>query len=343
MDKRPLATENMNTMRYFTLFLVLSVLFTSSCVSTRRFDEMRGAKDYWESEADQADSLRRELSKLEEEMRQTNKQLEESYHEQELLEATNMNISRNYQNILSRYEKLVGQDAKIYENMSLERQDLTETLAAERALLDQRERELRDLDYALRQREAALQVANTSVDNIQGQLQDRDRRIRELMSSLERQGQDMRGLQSRMDADFGNYNSDELNVSNQNGKLRLALSEELLFRKSSHQLNARGREAIRQVAQSVRSNPNLNVLIEGHTDSDGTADYNWELSTKRATAVAKVLIDAGIPPAKITASGKGEYHPIASNSTERGKSKNRRVEIILSPDESAIWETVDLR
>ena len=135
------------------------MLFTASCVSTRRFEEMRGAKDYWESEADQADSLRQELSKVEEDMRQTNKQLEESYHEQELLEATNMNLSRNYQSILTRYEELVGQDSKIYDNLSIERRDLTENLAAERALLDQRERTLRDLEYKLYLREQELTTA----------------------------------------------------------------------------------------------------------------------------------------------------------------------------------------
>lgn len=330
-------------MKYFTFFLILAVVVTTSCVSTRRFEEMRGAKDYWESEADQADSLRQELSKLEEEMRLTNKQLEESYYEQELLEATNMNISRNYKSILSRYEELVGQDSKIYQNYSQERQDLNEALAAERALLDERERELRELDYAIRQREAALNAANTSVDNIQGQLQNRNRRIRELMSLLERQGRDMEGLQNQLDIDFGRYNSDELSVVNQNGKIRLALSEALLFSKSSYQLNSRGRAALRQVAQTISSNPNLNVLVEGHTDADGTSDYNWELSTKRATAVAKVLISSGVPPVRVTASGKGEYHPIASNGTERGKAQNRRVEIILSPDDSEFWETMDLR
>ncbi len=330
-------------MRYVNLFFLLAILFTTACVSTSRFEEMRGAKDYWESEADQADSLRRELTKLEEDIRQTNKQLEEAYHDQELLESANMNLSRNYQDILERYEELVGQDTKIYENFSLERQTLSEDLAAERAILDQRERELRDLEYALQQREAQLNTVNSSVDNIQNQLQVRDRRINELMSLLERQGQDMETLQTRMRSDFQDFSSDELNVTNQNGRVRLALSERLLFGKASDKINSNGRSAIRQIAQAINTNPDLIVWVEGHTDSDGTAAYNWDLSTRRATAVVKELIVGGVNPARITASGKGAYHPIASNGTEQGKAQNRRVEIILSPNEGAIWDTVGNR
>lgn len=319
------------------------MLFTASCVSTRRFEEMRGAKDYWESEADQADSLRQELSKVEEDMRQTNKQLEESYHEQELLEATNMNLSRNYQSILTRYEELVGQDSKIYDNLSIERRDLTENLAAERALLDQRERTLRDLEYKLYLREQELTTATTDVSQIQTKLQDRNRRISELMSLLEKQGKNMNGLRQRLDVETGRFTNDEINVSNQNGKIRLELSEQLLFSRGSDQINTNGKAAIRQIAQSINATPDITVLIEGHADSDGSPSYNWDLSAKRATAVAKALTAAGVSPDRITASGKGAYHPIASNSTESGKAKNRRVEIILSPDESLIWETVDLR
>ncbi|MEM9991449.1 MAG: OmpA family protein [Bacteroidota bacterium] len=330
-------------MKYYLFFCLIGIVVMASCVSTRRYDEMRGAKDYWESEADQADSLRQELSKIEEKMRQTNKQLEESYHEQEQLEATNMNLSRNYQRMLVRYEDLVGQDTKIYENLSLERKELNDALSAERALLDQRERELRELDHALRQRQAALAIANTSVDNIQGQLQEREQRIQQLLALLERQGQDMQGLGSKIGADFKQYNTEELQVSNQNGKIRLALSEELLFTKSSHQLNARGRTAVQQLAKSIGQQPDLNILVEGHTDTDGTSAYNLDLSAKRAIAVAKVLMNTGVSPTKITASGKGEYHPIAPNTTENGKAKNRRVEIILSPDEAAIWKTIEMR
>lgn len=327
-------------MRYFNLFLFLVILFTSSCVSTTRFEEMRGAKDYWESEADQADSLRQELTKLEEDVRQTNKQLEEAYHEQELLEASNMNLSRNYQSILERYEELVGQDSKIYENLSLERQDLSENLATERAILDQRERELRRADDEIRKRETQLNSAGTNVSQFQYELEARDKRISELMGLLEQQGQNMATLRSQMNTDFRNFSSEELNVSNQNGKIRLALSAELLFRKASDKINSNGRSAIRQIAQSINSSPDLIVLVEGHTDTDGTAAYNWNLSTRRATAVVKELIAGGVNPARITASGKGAYHPIATNSTEQGKSQNRRVEIILSPDEAAIWNTV---
>jgi chemotaxis protein MotB len=96
----------------------------------------------------------------------------------------------------------------------------------------------------------------------------------------------------------------------------------------------------------LSNNPDISVLVEGHTDSDklygGTEVVdNWDLSVMRATAVAKALENAGVEPGQITASGRGEYFPVASNDTPEGKAKNRRIEIILEPDVSELMKLLN--
>ena len=97
-------------------------------------------------------------------------------------------------------------------------------------------------------------------------------------------------------------------------------------------------QAVRQVAEALKANPDIDILVEGHTDSDGSADANWNLSVSRAVAVTNLLSSFGVNPEKITAAGRGEYQPKADNSTSAGKAKNRRTEIILAPKLDELYE-----
>ncbi|MCB0638841.1 MAG: OmpA family protein, partial [Lewinella sp.] len=86
------------------------------------------------------------------------------------------------------------------------------------------------------------------------------------------------------------------------------------------------------------NNPDINITVEGHTDTDGEADFNWDLSVGRATAVVKVLTANGVAPERIIASGRGEFFPVASNNTSAGKAQNRRTEIILTPRLDVLYD-----
>jgi chemotaxis protein MotB len=95
------------------------------------------------------------------------------------------------------------------------------------------------------------------------------------------------------------------------------------------------------VAQVLRENPGVNCIIVGYTDDQRAkgSDDNWPLSTERAISVVRILTDTyNINPTRLTAAGKGEFSPIASNATPEGREKNRRIEIILNPDLSRLWE-----
>ena len=111
----------------------------------------------------------------------------------------------------------------------------------------------------------------------------------------------------------------------------------MLFNSGSWKVGTEGRKAVKQLGEVLAKNPDINVLIEGHTDDDpytgnNVLSGNWDLSTKRATEIVKILMEVSeIKPENLTAAGKSKYVPIASNETDEGKSKNRRIEVVLTP------------
>jgi chemotaxis protein MotB len=116
----------------------------------------------------------------------------------------------------------------------------------------------------------------------------------------------------------------------------ISMQESLLFPSGSAVVNPKGKDALSKVAKVLNSSKDININIEGHTDSlpihNKTYADNWSLSTARATSIAHVLIDEyQVTPVKLTASGRSEYDPIAPNSTPEGRAQNRRTEIILEP------------
>lgn len=120
-------------------------------------------------------------------------------------------------------------------------------------------------------------------------------------------------------------------VVNQNGALVVTMPQDILFATDSAALRPDLQSDLRAVASSLLRYPNSRVEVIGHTDSDGEAAYNQDLSERRALAVSSVLQSSGVPSGRIAAYGRGESQPIATNLTAEGKAQNRRVEIIIRP------------
>jgi outer membrane protein OmpA-like peptidoglycan-associated protein len=121
-------------------------------------------------------------------------------------------------------------------------------------------------------------------------------------------------------------------ITNTGSYLMVSLPESVTFRTASAVVDPSFRPALRSVAESLRRHPNSSVRVIGHTDNVGTASYNAQLSQERAMAVARELIVAGTPGGRISVSGRGYNEPIASNQTAAGRAQNRRVEIIITPN-----------
>lgn len=169
----------------------------------------------------------------------------------------------------------------------------------------------------------------------QQELANQQEKLRQLQDLIERQKEQTESLRKKMAGALGNFSSDQLSVFTKNGKVYVSLSEKLLFPSGSAVVNAEGKEALQKVAEALNENRDINVNIEGHTDSIPIRikfEDNWALSTARSTAIVRLLTNTyQLDPVRITASGRSQYEPIADNSLPEGRAKNRRTEIILAP------------
>jgi len=169
------------------------------------------------------------------------------------------------------------------------------------------------------------------------ELQSRGARVDQLEQMIEDQKKALNDLKERLSSALLNYKGKGLTVEQRNGKVYISMENKLLFKSGSWVVEAEGVQALGQLAKVLEKNPEITVLIEGHTDnvpftSKGALESNWDLSTKRATAVVQILLkNKQILPQNLTAAGRSEYVPIAPNSSAEGRAANRRIEVVLSP------------
>ncbi|WP_163400134.1 OmpA/MotB family protein [Flavobacterium fluviatile] len=184
---------------------------------------------------------------------------------------------------------------------------------------------------------AQLEAKAKALADEQARLDKTANRLKELEDMIAAKEEAMRNLKETLSKALNGFEGKGLTVEQKNGKVYVSMENKLLFNSGSWAVGAEGRKAVVELGKVLGDNPDLSVLIEGHTDDDpyggsGPIANNWDLSTKRATAIVAILSENGkINKQKLTAAGRGEFSPLASNATPEGKAKNRRIEIILTP------------
>ncbi|RYE22927.1 MAG: flagellar motor protein MotB [Sphingobacteriales bacterium] len=177
---------------------------------------------------------------------------------------------------------------------------------------------------------------NQELNMSKEQIVDQQKRLQQLQERIDAQRRNTEALRKKITDALVGFNSNELTVSMKNGKVYVSMQESLLFPSGSAVVNQKGKDALAKVAGVLMTNPDINVEVEGHTDNKPIATKlypdNWALSVARSTSIGRILIkDYSVQANRITASGRGEYDPIADNATEGGRAQNRRTEIILEP------------
>jgi len=175
---------------------------------------------------------------------------------------------------------------------------------------------------------------------------DQAKRLKNLQNMIQSQKDVMTNLKNSIADALMNYKPDELNVYIKDGKVYVSLEEKLLFKSGSDVVDLKGKEALKSLAKVLSSTKDISVMIEGHTDNVPikTKQYedNWDLSTARATSIVRILTkDYGFDSNRITASGRGKFHPVKTNETAAGRAGNRRTEVILSPDLKELYDLLN--
>ena len=176
-------------------------------------------------------------------------------------------------------------------------------------------------------------------------ISDQAKRLKALQTIVQSQKDAMNSVKNQVANALMNYNTDELEVYIKDGNVYVSMQEKLLFKSGSAEVDPKGKEALKALAEVLNKTLNVSVLIEGHTDNVPIKTKlfkdNWDLSTARATSIVRILtLDNGFDANRITAAGRANFHPVKPNDTEVGRSSNRRTEVILSPDLKEMFDVL---
>ncbi len=197
----------------------------------------------------------------------------------------------------------------------------------------------RELLAKLEAKEKALATEQDRLNKLKSELESSSKRLNELEGYIAAKEASMKKLKETLSKSLKAFEGKGLTVHQKDGKVYVSVENKLLFQTGSWAVGTEGKTAVIEIGKVLADNPEISVLIEGHTDDDkilgnigGGIENNWDLSTKRATAIVNILSEnKKVNKQNLTAAGRGEFAPITSNETAEGKSKNRRIEIILTP------------
>ena len=195
-------------------------------------------------------------------------------------------------------------------------------------------------------KEKMLNMQQDSLAKARTELMLKEQRINEMQSVLAQKDAEVKALKEKVMNALKGFEGSGLNVYEKGGKVYVSMDDKLLFASGSWTLNEQGLNAIKQLAKVLENEKEISVLIEGHTDNvpyrgSGQIKDNWDLSVMRATAVVKALLENGdIAPVRLSASGRSEYLPLDENNTPEARAKNRRTEIILTPNLDELFQLI---
>jgi chemotaxis protein MotB len=300
-----------------------------ACVPQRQFLNLENEKKELERKIAVRDSLEQAGGSMDAGYQELRSDYLLSLKDVEQLRATNINLNESYQELLARYTNLVNQNRNFIAAASEVQEGLRGQADSRLSESQEKERQLSQLEAQLKQREQRLQELESRYGST---LEGHNQEILDLQAQLVARDQELMRTQSSLNTSLQtNIRENDLSIRQSSGRIYITVSQELLFKSGSAELDNRGKTALKSIAAALKPEQNMRVLVEGHTDNTGSDAKNWSLSFDRALAVTLELIRHGIPPQRITASGRAHYAPIASNASKEGRELNRRTEIILLP------------
>lgn len=181
----------------------------------------------------------------------------------------------------------------------------------------------------------------------QKELELRSLRVAELEAIINRKDSIVTALKQKISKALIGLEGDGLTIVQRNGKVYISLEEDLLFASGKYEVNQTGKQALDKLSDALSYQKDIEILVEGHTDSiplsgRGLVKDNWDLSVMRATSVVKRLTsNTNLDPTQLIAAGRSEFVPLLTNNTSDGRSKNRRIEMILSPNLDDLFKLLD--
>ncbi|APG60606.1 OmpA family protein [Christiangramia salexigens] len=307
-------------MKIKTLAVLSVMMIAVSCVSSKKYNEL---------ESRNAD-LQRQNREMNDRLSSYERSTTDLKNDLTSLRAEHSTLTEERNDLMQKFTAL----RKNFESLEKSYDALEKNSSA---AIAENSRQNRELLAQLDEKEAALIKEKNRLDKLQKDLAVRSQRIDELEKVIAAKDDKMNALKEAVSNALMNFEGKGLSVEQRGGKVYVSMENKLLFESGSWAVNSEGRKAVQQLGSVLAQNPDIAVLIEGHTDNvpyggSGQLKDNWDLSTKRATSIVQILREnSKIDPQNLTAAGRGEFAPISKNDTEAGKAKNRRIEVILTP------------
>lgn len=316
------------------LLIVLFAVNLFSCVPAKKFQELQNKQQTCSIDLEDEKNKNLLLSEKNNELEGKIDVLNDKY---ETLVADTSSLSKKLRMMRDRFKKMEESKQDLLNQLiGIQKGNAAETSALLKQIR-KAQNDLRVREDEMLALERQMDDRKRKLDALQNELASRDQRLKELELALQQKDAAVLALKNSVMNALTGFEGNGLSIQTKNGKVYVSMDEKLLFRSGSYQIDQRGVEALNQLATVLSKNKDINVMIEGHTDNvpyngRGALKDNWDLSTKRATSIVRVLIrNKEIDPQRLIVAGRSKYAPVESNDTAEGKSKNRRTEIILTP------------
>ncbi|MBN1157884.1 MAG: OmpA family protein [Bacteroidales bacterium] len=330
-------------MRIYSLLLCMVVLLMS-CVPPTKFNSLQT----------EALSCEEDRERLNMENERLNVEIREIRSRLNTLEARLNQIGKDtlkWKNELGELHSQYNQLNKDYQDLMEANQALIKGSGNEiRRLMDdlqEAQKDMQQKETELQKLSSDLETRRKNLEQMQSELNSRNERLAELEKVLNEQESMVAELKLKVSNALLGFENQGLTVTQKNGKVYVSLDEKLLFKSGSTTVDPNGITALRNLARVLEQNPDIDIMIEGHTDdvpviSGSVYKDNWDLSVLRATAVVRILLEGSdIDPIRITTAGRSQYQPVDPVNTAEARQKNRRTEIILSPKLDELYKLIE--
>ena len=263
-------------------------------------------------------------------------------------------MTRQYDKINRLNDELLKKQAELREGSESENRKLLAELQLLQDDLQRREDDLknaeRDLELAQRDldmKKIKLERLGLDLEKTEMALQQREKRVNELEEIIAQKDEAVKALKNKIAEALMGFKDKGLTVEQKNGKIYVSMEAKLLFASGSTKVDPEGIKALVELAKVLQDQKDLEILVEGHTDTDklsgnGSLKDNWDLSVMRATSVVRIMLDnSSISTNQIIAAGRGEFMPIDESDSPEAKAKNRRIEVILTPNLDKLFELIE--
>ncbi len=324
------------------ILIVTGIVGTSitGCVPKRKLDDLTANYNAEKAKSQELHSkniqLESENSELENKVTDMDKRMTALKNDTAIQGTSFRQLTLNYDQLDKTYRELLNlkdlNKKKAEELVMRYMKEIENT----RNTLQIKEDKLNDAERSLVEKEANLKQKTAELNQAMADIEQRAKRIAELQSEISRRDSLAKALENKIRQALFGLEDEGITMEMRNGKVYISLDNELLFKPGSYTADEKGKQALKKLAKALKGNNDINITVEGHTDTDKyhggpQLKDNWDLSVMRGTEIVKVLESFKVDPKRLTASGKGQHSPLDTGKTSDAKKKNRRTDIVLTP------------